>query len=268
MSPFLLLPGDKLMVLFVLMALLGAQPTPGPIIAAGGGKLPNSITARALEWAGGQSARVVVIPFASQRPEAGISTVERFTALKAASAEMLDRNSQVRASEQLRRATLVWMVGGSQNRLMDALRERKLVALLRQRQKEGMAIAGSSAGAAVMSQIMIKGGAPVDSVLRGATQTAEGIGVVNSWIVDQHFMKRRRFGRLAAAVLDHRTRGVGIDEGTAVVFHASGKLEVIGRSSAIIIDARGSSTRKGKPGEPHGATNLKLHILTEGMTYK
>lgn len=256
------------MTLIILMALLGVQSNPGPVIAGGGGKLPDSISVRALELAGGTQAHIVVVPLASRRPEAGVSTVARFLALKAASSELLNTKSTADAIRQLKRATLVWMVGGSQTKLMEGLRQRKLISLIRERHKAGMVLAGSSAGAAVMSRIMIKGGAPLDSILNGMTPTSEGLDVVGDWIIDQHFMKRRRFGRLASCVVDHKARGIGIDEGTAVVFHTSGKLEVIGRSSAVIIDARNASTRKTGPGEPIGASGLVLHILTEGMTLK
>ncbi len=145
---------------------------------------------------------------------------------------------------------------------MERLRELKLVSLIRLRHRQGLAIGGSSAGAAAMGRVMLTGTARNDAILHGTTITAEGLGIVEGWIIDQHFQKRRRFARLLSCVLDHApVRGIGIDEGTAVIFHGSGKIEVIGRSSAVVFDARAAQKQGGKKGQAIGASNILMHVL-------
>jgi cyanophycinase len=139
---------------------------------------------------------------------------------------------------------------------------------IRARYQAGAVVGGTSAGAAVLSQVMITGEAQLDRLRRGATQTIDGLGLWPSAIVDQHFVRRQRFNRLLSAVLDRpQLVGVGVDESTAAVVRGR-KIEVVGAAQVLIIDARKASVPAGKAGDLSAATGVQLHVLTNGMTFE
>ena len=97
---------------------------------------------------------------------------------------------------------------------------------------------------------------------------AKGLGLWPQVIVDQHFLKRQRGNRLISAVLDHPTLvGVGIDEQTAVIVRGS-SFEVVGASAVVVVDPRQASKEPAIQGKPVAATDLRLSVLREGMTYR
>lgn len=236
----------------------------GKLVIVGGGGTPSSIVKKTIEL-GGKAASVVVIPYASARPEAGEELVEFFESHGADSVQILDLDNRERGIEQLDNADVVWMGGGSQNRLMESL-PTKVVEKLRVRYQEGCIVGGTSAGAAVMSKMMITGDADLKSIRAGTTQLVEGLGLTNL-IVDQHFHRRQRFNRLLSAVLDHpESIGVGIDERTAIIVSAD-HFEVAGESSVAVVDASEATVAQTESGELHSETGAKLHVLVAGQTF-
>jgi cyanophycinase len=138
--------------------------------------------------------------------------------------------------------------------------------LIRARHADGVAVGGTSAGAAVLSKVMITGDADLPSLTTGSTRTADGLGLWPSVIVDQHFLRRQRHNRLMSAVLDQPSFvGVGIDEATAVIARGS-TLEVVGQSAAVIIDARGAEVAVKDAKKPVAAQDVKGTVAREGMT--
>ncbi len=237
----------------------------GPVVAVGGGKVPAAARTRILELAGGIDASVLVIPSASQREQAGPEGEAAWREAGATAVSLLDNDPRI-ARAQIAAAKVLWFGGGDQNRLMATLREQELLEPIRARNRAGAVLAGSSAGAAVMSAHMLTGKAELEAVHPGATELAEGLGVAPGVIIDQHFFARQRSNRLFAAVLDHPTEvGVGIDEGTAILFW-KGTIEVIGSRQVMVIDARRASSEVLEPGRPHAARGLIVHLLREGMT--
>jgi cyanophycinase len=114
---------------------------------------------------------------------------------------------------------------------------------------------------------MITGDADLQSVTSGSTQIAQGLGLWADAIVDQHFLKRQRQNRLMSAVLDHPALvGVGIDEATAVVVRGT-HIEVLGRSAAVVFDARRARVAPSAGGAPLGATDMSVHVLRAGMSW-
>lgn len=213
-------------MMILTLALLLQDPS-GTLIIAGGGAVPDGVRAKALELAGGKSARVIIIPQASQLGEPAVE------AWKADIVEVLDLEKK--PVEQVQRANLIWIGGGDQNRLMKALAGTGVIEAIRKRYRDGAVVGGTSAGAAVMSKIMITGGGDSEVIRAGSTETAEGLGLWPKAIVDQHFVKRKRFNRLASAVLDHpELTGVGIDESTAVIVRGK-KVEVVGESVVVLL---------------------------------
>jgi cyanophycinase len=208
---------------------------------------------------------VVILPQASGVPDRGTRSVEPWRAAGAKAVILLDPLTEGSRAE-LERADVIWLPGGSQSRLVRELKAAGLLDVLRARHAEGAVVAGTSAGAAVMSRVMLTGRADLESVTAGATEVADGFGLWPRVIVDQHFVARRRNNRLISAVLDRpELVGVGIDEDTGVVV-SGGRFEAIGEGTVIVYDAREAKVEEHTAGKRHGATNLRVHVLRAGMT--
>ena len=206
----------------------------GSLVIAGGGPLPESIIDRYFELAGGEKARIVVITTASimaGTPEAEIRYA-RWLDRQPASLKFLHTRDRIAAntpefSQTLLEANAVWFMGGNQNWLAEAflgtLVEERCHDLLRR----GGVIGGTSAGAAIMSKSMIAGG-------RETPIMASGFGFLDGTVIDQHFKKRNRQGRLMQALeLRPGHVGIGIDESTALVIRGR-TLEVVGDSDVTL----------------------------------
>ena len=206
----------------------------GALVIGGGGRLPDSVLDRFLELAGGESARLVVIPTATQRAEeqeletfAGTWSQRGFSTVQV----MHTHDRSVADSEEfvgpLMSATAVWFVGGQQSRLAKAYAGTRVEIELRALLARGGVIGGTSAGAAIQSRLMIASGNPVAVVMRG-------LDLLPGGVVDQHFKVRGREVRLTAVIQQHPGYfGLGIDERTAAVVHGR-KIEVVGDSSLTV----------------------------------
>jgi cyanophycinase len=249
--------------------LLGQSSPPrlGNLVIVGGGPTFPEIVEKALALAGGKKARVVVIPHASNQAQAGQRSGEMWRKAGAAHVTVLDFKDKKTAVAAVKEADLIWMPGGSQSRLMQYLTKNGMVAPIRDRFQHGATIGGTSAGAAVMSMIMLTGEAPADRLIANSTKSPEGLGLWPEVIIDQHHIRRGRFNRLLSAVLNHpKYVGIGIDESTAVVVKGR-SFEVVGKSNVIVIDARKMAKIPTKTGEPEAGANVALHILRTGMKY-
>ena len=233
----------------------------GALVICGGGKLPDAALDRFVELAGGAKAHLVVIPTASasadkEPPE---KLLEHWQARKPASAAVLHTRSRQTADdpkflEPLKQATGVWFGGGVQSRITEAYLgtgvEKELYALLRR----GGVVGGTSAGAAVMSRLMIASGNP-------EAKTAPGFDLLPGAVIDQHFLKRDRSKRLLG-VLEKNPGlvGFGIDEGTALVVRGR-QLRVLGDSAVTVCLAgtkeRPARTTELKPGTAADLTALR-----------
>jgi len=133
---------------------------------------------------------------------------------------------------------------------------------------EPLVIAGTSAGAMCMSQEMITGGSSREAFIKGAVGMDKGLGFIKSLIIDSHFIRRGRFGRIAEAVSIHTDLlGVGLAENTGIVIKDCNKCEVIGSGMVIIFNPRNLKHNNQKylaEGEPMSLTNLTTHILANG----
>jgi cyanophycinase len=254
------------MLCALLTLALAADPAPGHLVAVGGGGTTPEITQRTLELAGGAHARVLVIPQASAT-STGESSVAMWRERGAKSVIALDLKDPAAAVKAVEASDLIWMPGGDQNRLMQALEGTGVPAAIRERYKQGATVGGTSAGAAVISGLCLSGDADLDRIRFGTTGTREGLGLWPGVIVDQHFVRRGRFNRLLATVLDRPTLvGVGVDENTAAVVTGT-KFEVIGAGQVLVIDARRAKAPPGKKGDLAAAEGVTLHVLTAGMMF-
>lgn len=240
---------------------------PGWVVAVGGGGTPEAVLRAMVEEARRRSARVhvAILPQASRREDAGAGSAELWHEVGADEAIIVSTEEPELAKQQLEAAQIIWMPGGSQNRLLDALTRADLVETIRARNRRGALVGGTSAGAAILSERMLTGEADLESVRAGATETVPGLALCPGVIIDQHFHRRRRFNRLLSAVLDHpRLRGIGVDERTAVIFQPNG-IAVLGESSVLVLDATDAKTSSPTDGAHLGATGVRLELLTAGM---
>lgn len=243
------------------------EPVPGPLIAVGGGGTPETVLARALELAGGSSARVLVLAQASQREDAGEGSVRMWRGAGASDVSDLDLADPEAARRAIGQADLIWMPGGSQNRLLEALDGAGLVEAIRARHAAGAVVGGTSAGAAVLSELMMTGEAELGRIAAGTTELVPGLGVWKGAIIDQHVLARQRLNRTISAVLDHpHLVGVAVDERTAAILVGT-RVEVVGERNVVLIDARGASVPESEPGHPAAGTGLGLHVLRAGMGF-
>jgi cyanophycinase len=246
-------------------SLFGFQRSEGPLVAVGGGDTNAAIVARALQLAGGRNAVVAVLPQSSELPDAGDSSVEMWKQAGAREASTVSFDDRAAARRAIEAATLIWMPDGDQNRFMKAIIGTGLDELIRARHAAGAVVGGTSAGAAVLSAVMMTGEADLKSVNAGTTIIAPGLGLWPDVIVDQHFLTRQRSSRLISAVLDHpRLVGVGIDEGTAVIVRGT-QLEAIGKSAVIVIDPRRARVARASGSPVAAGTGLAFHVLRAGM---
>ena len=254
------------LLLVVLLPFPAGTEAPGPLIVVGGGDVGPEIVSRTLALAGGKDAIVAVLPQSSAEADAGDSSVKMWLEAGAKEAAKL-AFSDHQAGARLRRATLIWMPGGDQNRFMQSIAGTGLDDVIRERHRAGIAIGGSSAGAAILAEVMFTGDADLKSITAGATVTAKGLGLWPAVLIDQHFLKRQRDNRLISAVLDRpHLVGVGIDEATAVIVRGS-SFEVVGQSSVVVVDARAANVEQAARGTLASGTGLKLSVLKAGQRY-
>lgn len=239
----------------------------GRLVVIGGGETPAVVVNRTLELSGGKSAKIAVLPAAN--PEYGASSMAGWKRTGANNVALVNPQQSAAAVKTLREADLIWLPGGLQGVFMNNIRGSEIAETIRTRYRDGAIIGGTSAGAAVMGKTMIGGRSDLDSLRAGsAPYLQNGLGLWPEVIVDQHFLQKGRFNRLALAVIDDPDLvGVGIDEETAVIVHGR-ECEVIGNNNVTVIDGRKAAREKLVKGEPAAARNLKIHVLRAGMTFQ
>jgi cyanophycinase len=225
--------------------------------------------------AGGIDANIVVIPTASSIPvEVGENYLTAFDTLGCKNVEVLDIRSKEdseteRAISLIRNANCVMFSGGNQSKITDEIGGTTIHKILvdRYTNEPGFVIAGTSAGAMVMANEMIAGGSATESFIKGAVTMYKGLGLVPSLIIDTHFIKRGRFGRVSEAVAQFpHLIGIGLAEDTGMIIK-NNKCRVIGSGMVIVFDGRRLTHNKHSilsKGTPMSLTGLRTHILSNG----
>jgi len=225
---------------------------------------------------GGRTARIVIIPTASSLDDTGDRYIEIFKKIgvtDAVSLPIAERADAEREEyfEQLDLATGIFISGGNQLRLSTILGGTLVAQKIRRLNATGVHVAGTSAGAAIMSEHMIAGGSTGLSARADGVNLAPGLGLTNAVIIDQHFSQRERLGRLLTAVsYNPFMLGVGIDEDTAIFIGPDQVFEVEGSGTVTIIDPEHlsySSMDRAKKNESLSLLDLKLHILSKGCRF-
>jgi cyanophycinase len=251
----------------------------GWIVPIGGAEAKEGqrpILERVLHLAGGRDARIGVIPTASQLSDTGPRYEALFRELGAAEAVVMDFDTRRDCEEpgrldELRECTGVFLTGGNQLRLSTLLGGTSVSRLLRTMNAAGAVVAGTSAGAAFLSEHMIAFGNEGASPMAGGVTLAPGLGLTNRIVVDQHFRQRDRLGRLLSALAYNPFAiGLGLDEDTAAFIGPDETVEVEGSGAVTVIDVSGltfSSMDRVSEHEAISLLGIKMHILTRGATF-
>lgn len=269
----------------------------GKLIAIGGnedkGTYPNprtkkkyylnffelGILKRVILESGKEDPRIEVITTASMIPEEVARIyISSFTMLNCNNVNIMDIRTpedarQPEYLERLRQADVVMMSGGNQSRLTQMFGGSEFLQILKQRYYEqpNFIIAGTSAGAMAMSKTMIKGGSVPDALMKGAVKMGIGLGLIDSVVIDSHFVKRGRFGRIIEAVALHpKLIGIGLGEDTGVLITEGNQMEAIGSNLVVIMDGQKlehNNAPAAKKGEAISIESMLLHVLVKGNLY-
>jgi cyanophycinase len=251
----------------------------GWIIPIGGAEEKENdrdILARFVELCGGQDADIVIIPTASKLLATGPRYVEIFRELGVSATEVMDFDTRRDADEpgrvaRIGRATGVFFTGGNQLRLSTLIGGTAVAKAIRAANARGAHVAGTSAGAAFLSEHMIAFGEEGPTPIAGMVRLAPGLGLTNRFLIDQHFRQRDRLGRLTAALaFNPFAIGIGLDEDTAALIGPDNTLEVLGSGGLTVVDAAGlefSSMAQVEEGEAVCLLGLRFHILVAGATF-
>ncbi len=253
----------------------GADAPKGHLFLIGGGKRPAAVMTKFIELAGGPSARILVVPTASELPDTVHSYRKELAALGATDVAGLDvrippdahRKSLVEAVEN---AGGIFFAGGDQRRIVKALHASPVGDAIAAAYRRGAVIGGTSAGTACMSPLMLTGEGDPKTISARNVELWPGLGLFPGAILDQHFVARQRQNRLVTAVLENPAYlGIGVDEATAVWLRPDGTFEVLGESAVFVYDAAAATVTRAAGDGPGllGVRNLRTHVLLPGDVF-
>ncbi|MCS0609463.1 cyanophycinase [Massilia solisilvae] len=257
----------------------------GSLVIIGGNLRADNaaVWERIVQLAGGKGARIAVFASASAYPETtGMNNVERLdkygadaffvpVAVKLAGVDYKAMADDPEVAAAVRGAGGAYFAGGDQERITRALKHPDgsntlVLDALWDMYRRGGVIAGSSAGAAIMSSTMFGAPKPVLATLKlgvaDGHEITQGLGFIGDDVfVDQHLLVRGRFARMLPAMLKKGYKlGLGIDENTAMVVSPNRDVEVVGYKGALLIDLAGASAQDG----PFNVANVRLSYLDNG----
>lgn len=268
------------------MTMRSGQSPPGTmradILAVGGAE--DKENEKQILWdflrrAGGNQAILAIVPAASGIPEVLGNLYRNIFVDMGADPDqvrILDIRNPAdarhpEALELVRQCTGIYFTGGDQERLSEVLINTELMELIQQRCLQGQTvIAGTSAGASALGHHMISRGYSGESPTPAIVTVKNGLGILPTLIVDQHFHQRNRLVRLITAVTYHpHCLGLGIDEDTAAIIHADNTLDVIGTGSVTLVDGSHiqSDLQQTPPDQNYCLLNARLHFLSPGSRF-
>jgi cyanophycinase len=275
----------KRFLLFLTLALgwaLSAAAAPkGRLFIIGGGDRDAEMTKQFIVLSERvNTGRILVFPMAGATPaESGADMVKELKGLGAKNVEfrILTREEAEKpeATAVLDGVGGVYFTGGDQARVTKALLGTPVHRRLLQVYEDGAVIGGTSAGAAIMSEVMITGeevkkpeaGHEFEAIAAGYVITTPGLGFIKSAVIDQHFVVRKRHNRLISVLAEHPTLlGIGINESTAIVVGPDETFEVIGENNVLVYDP-GRAHFEIRPNKAIGVTGMTLNVLLPGAVY-
>lgn len=236
--------------------------------------IEEGILSRVVREAGGVDAEIIIVPTASSIPkEVGDNYIQAFEKLGCTNLFVMDIRSREDSDNpdyisRMKTAACVMFSGGNQSKITRKIGNTQLHDIMLKRYtEEAFVIAGTSAGAMCMSTEMITGGSSQESFIKGAVGMNAGMGFIPELIIDSHFIRRGRFGRMAEAVAKFPNLiGVGLAEDTGLIIKDE-QFEVLGSGMVILFNARKAKHNNHHllaEGTPMSLTNLKTHILANG----
>lgn len=236
------------LIVFACLTVLVSNAQKGNLFIIGGGERSDALMKQMVDVSA-LSAKdyIIVLPMASEIPDTGYRYFSE--QLKKLTSGIAIRNfnfskhdvNDKKWIDSLAGAKLIYILGGDQNRFMKVVLNTPVYTAIHKAYANGATIAGTSAGAAVMSKYMITGKNLIDTTAKDGfnklwdknIEFSEGIGLLQNTIIDQHFIKRNRYARLISSLAAHPTLVcVGIDESTAIIVHGN-KATVAGDSQVI-----------------------------------
>lgn len=263
-------------IIILLTSPIYCSQTKGKLVIIGGVQT-TEIVKKYVELAGGSNAKIIVIPNAGSDPVYWSEVqVKEFNDLGAQAQYLLFTKETADDKSNLDKmdwANAVFFLGGDQSVLTHDMLGTKLLQKVFDIYNNGGVVGGSSAGAAVMSEVMITGNELVNkdssasfvTIERGNVEVKKGFGFLKNVIVDQHFIKRKRHNRTISALIEHPDLfGIAIDESTAIIVYPDETFEVIGSNQVLVYDpTNGKNIREDKNGNL-GINDMKLQVLISG----
>ncbi len=234
------------------------------------------ILSRFVELCGGDSARIAIIPTASQLDDTGARYEDVFQRIGVRSAEALpikvrDDCDREDLLDTLKQADGIFMTGGNQLRLSTIIGGTQVGRAIRDASARGAHVAGTSAGAGFMSEHMIAFGGEGLLPRAGLVTMAPGLGLTNRVVVDHHFAERARLGRLMTALsFNPFAIGLGLDEDTAAFIGPDNVLNIVGSGSVTLVDPADiqfSNLSSRSDGDPVCLVNVRVHFLVDGWSF-
>jgi cyanophycinase len=257
-----------------------SSPGKGHLFIIGGGDKTEALMHDLIRTAGITPADyVVILPMSSEEPDSSVIFArEDFSSVGITKVIgfNFESGNPVKPEwlDSLRNAKLIFITGGDQTRFMKVVSKGPVYAAIHQAYLQGATIAGTSAGAAVMSRKMITGNqlkypeysGRYPTLEEGNIEISEGLGLLNGVIIDQHFVKRQRLNRLLTVAIENPEElCVGIDESTAIIVSGN-RFTVTGENQVIVL----RNPEKDKRTFHHllGSRGLRIDVLLPGETWK
>lgn len=252
----------------------------GRLIVIGGAEDKEGdmdILKRFVELAGGDKARIVVCSSPSEEAEEAAEryreVFERIGVADVTGAPIEERNEAdvPELLDAVKRATGVFFTGGDQLRLTALIAGTHFSESIRDRLfHDGLIVAGTSAGAAAMSSVMLIGGSNEGSVRRADVSLSPGLGLWRDTVVDTHFNQRGRVSRLMT-VFAHNPQvlGIGLDENTAVEVELGVRFTVLGENAVMVFNGHVTHSSAPRAGDEDALalTDALVHVLPRGYGF-
>ena len=251
----------------------------GKLFIIGGGSRPTSMVDRIIKESGlDKGGYGIILPMSSAEPDSAIyyakgqftkQGIDKIYGLQFVKDEKLTKVKL----DSIRNAKLIYISGGDQNRFMEIVGGTDIETSIHDAYDRGSLVGGTSAGAAVMSKIMITGtelkhadyASTFKSIEADNIETKTGLGMITNVIIDQHFVKRSRYNRLISAIIEFPDMtGIGIDESTAILVKGN-DIEVVGASQVIVLKNTEHSLQKYN--DKLGAKGIMMNIYLPGETF-
>lgn len=271
-----------LTLFFILcFSLANAQKPKGKLFIIGGGNRSDQLMQHVVDLAQFKKTDyIVVLPMSSKEPDSAyIYFRDQFQKLVPNPIVMLNFDKTTvqnpKLNDSLQKAKLIFISGGDQTRFMNVVANTPVFNSIHKAFQNGSIIAGTSAGAAVMSEKMITGNQKLEKEYSGTfdnirfdnLETTPGLGLVTTAIIDQHFLRRSRYNRLISAMVEfpHLT-GIGIDESTAIIVDDN-TISVVGESEVIVMK-NPKGIQKLKQNKLISMEKMEMSIYVAGQQFK